>query len=154
MYSDVTVTVSSSIVRDIESGFAVLEMARIIGGAADEIVDEHLEILITTSNTIEWLFLLEEDLLVDEGALCFFLAKKIGWYSEVLEAIKEDYPDPIDAITDFHETLEDFIAGEAIDPDIFKETNNFLVLVSKKILEHFTNIHKRAKHSRGEHESQ
>lgn len=141
MYSDVTATVSSSIVRDMDKGFAVLEMIRIIDSAVDEISDEHLTILLATSNTIEWLFLLGEDLLVEEGAVCFFLAKKIGWYHEVLKAFEEDYSDPIDAITDFQETLEEFIAGEEVDPDIFKETIHFLMMVSQKIWKHFIRLH-------------
>lgn len=141
MFSDITVTVSSSIVRDIEKGFAVLEMIRIIDGTADNMTEDHFMILLTTVGTIEKLFLLEEDLLVDESEFGFFLCKKLSWYEKLLSKVDDEYFSPEDTIIDAYETLETFIAGEAVDPDFFDDATHLCKMISDAIWSHFIQLH-------------
>lgn len=141
MYSDLSVTVSAPVVREMEKAFSVLEMVSIVDGTAGEFSPDHKKVLDSAKATLEQLFLWGEDLLGDQAEFQMLLCRTLGWHKDVLETIRYIATEVDDFLADIHQTMVDVCAGRSVDEDDYDELTEFCLTVSEAIWEHFIRIH-------------
>lgn len=145
MYINVSVTVSWPVVRDMDKAFQVLELIRVVGGAALDLEVSDVCTIANAANTIEKLFLWTDDTLGDEGEFQLLLCRKLAWYEDVLETLKcvQGLDDNIDEyivesyISEVRDVLLDVANGNSVDVDSFDEITQFCLMLSETIWEHF-----------------
>lgn len=141
MIIDVSVTASSFVVRDMDKAHTQLKRASAMGLVASEISTEKLVHLHQAAETIERLFLWEEDDLVEEGELVLFLCKRLDWLNALHDFIDSISYNTTDQARETVRTIERFVDGLLVTEDDLDEAEYFCYCLSEMIWEHFISWH-------------
>lgn len=139
MYSDISVTASSTVVRDMDKAFAVMNSIPTSDVEWVEVTESEMLAIILGAMTIEKLFLWEEDQLFEYEEYGLILCRVLPWYRNILELLRDlGEEEPRSYIRKLHEGLMELVSGIAVDSDYYDQATDLCLAVSEAIWSHFT----------------
>lgn len=142
MYQDVSVTVSSAVVRDFDRCFSALDVICSFDEA--ELTQEERFAIADGLALIKKLFLWSEDLLGERCEFEILLTRKLKWYDEILSVIEIIGEDPIEYINELVGFFHDLLGDKTLDPEDVESLAEFCFMASGTIWDHFIEIHANA----------